>query len=181
MIFVGLLVVLLLVFVISYNIYISQDHTSYDESTLKEDAKVISINTDTVGVKGSRKFRITVIFDDGFRFISHRGTSRENHMFYYRISISDAVKKTIVNEAIHKHQMIYDRLKGETNVSIKNNDFKKVTVVSQKKLWQCNSCGILISSTPCPYCGNSAVPYWCGKCGKPGPYDSETARTVEVV
>ena len=48
---------------------------------------------------------------------------------------------------------------------------------SQHK-WKCVSCGEMISSNPCPYCGNntqlkkeSTAPYWCGKCGKEGPYE----------
>lgn len=58
-------------------------------------------------------------------------------------------------------------------------NIKQVTVSpteSQHK-WRCASCGKMISSNPCPYCENnslenkdSTAPYWCGKCGKEGPY-----------
>jgi len=43
--------------------------------------------------------------------------------------------------------------------------------------WKCDSCGSMISENPCPYCNNntqskeSSAPFWCGKCGKEGPYD----------
>lgn len=46
--------------------------------------------------------------------------------------------------------------------------------------WRCDSCGNIISSNPCPDCGfdsetykNSDAPYWCGNCGKEGPFDTE--------
>lgn len=64
-----------------------------------------------------------------------------------------------------------------TNSTNTTKSTKTTTEESNSHLWRCNSCGNMISENPCQYCNNdvqpkeNSAPFWCGRCGKEGPYD----------
>lgn len=121
----------------------------------------MSVDVKTVGLKGGKKFRTIVKFDDGFEYISHRGTEREDKFVFYEISLPESAKHEIINDAIAYHHRLI----------VKNTDCENNT--PREYLRTCKRCGYLIDSNSlsCPHCGNNTIPYYCGKCGTPGPYE----------
>lgn len=68
-------------------------------------AKVIDIQVERViYTKNNAKFKTTVLFDDGYVFVSHK-TDREDHTFRYKISISRETQEVIINNAITQHRI----------------------------------------------------------------------------
>ena len=173
-----------------YKIYTSTEHTSYDCSKLRDNAKIVSVDIKTVGLKGGYKYRTTVTFDDSFVYISHKGTDRTDHLLYYEISLPPHTKQEIINKAIIpktgpptignffprnqqgiaiiKHnKVIKEKLSITTNTA---NDSNSSNSLNSDELWKCKVCGYFVNSSPCHYCGNITAPYYCGKCGLPGPF-----------
>lgn len=83
-------------------IYNSKDHVECDKKKLKADARVISVTSKICGLKGEHKYRTTVVFDDGFKFIAH-DTCRENSTFTYKIYLTADMENQIVDRAISAH------------------------------------------------------------------------------
>ena len=96
------LIIIILTYTIYTSIYNSCSHIKGDPKFLKEDAKIIDIKTKIVGPKQSSKLRTIVIFNDGFKYISHR-TNREDHLLHYTLSITENQKKAIISEAKIAH------------------------------------------------------------------------------
>ena len=152
----------------AYKIYTSTEHTSYDCSKLRDNAKIVSVDIKTVGLKGGYKYRTTVTFDDSFVYISHKGTDRTDHLLYYEISLPPHTKQEIINKAIIKHnKVIKEKLSITTNTA---NDSNSANSLNSDELWKCKVCEYFVNSSPCHYCGNITAPYYCGKCGLPGPF-----------
>ena len=49
-----------------------------------------------------------------------------------------------------------------------------ITITKDTQM-RCENCNQVITGYPCEHCGFTIekynAPYWCGKCGKPGPYE----------
>lgn len=98
--------------IIMKDIYDSTNHSSCDDiSLLREGAKPQDVQRKIVGTKGHRRVRTTVLFDDGFRYISHK-TDVENHLFYYSVSTPTPVLNEILVDAIIAHDKMLKRKKG---------------------------------------------------------------------
>lgn len=101
---------LLVGLVIAFFIWAGQEnrkdyHCPITNLELRKDAKIIDINYNTVGLKGSREIETTVIFDDGFRYVS-RQTTRNDHIFSYSIQLTESDLNEIISRAIAKHDDI---------------------------------------------------------------------------
>ena len=97
----AVLVALLNIYSWIYNLF---SHSSAkDYKNLRHDAKIVNVNRDTVGSKNDKKIRTTVVFDDGFEYISHK-TDRDDSFFSYQIQITEATKKEILVDAMEAHQ-----------------------------------------------------------------------------
>lgn len=102
MIILVILLVLMAVIVIQ-DIYNSTNHSQIESiDMLKSNAKIIDLKSCVIGTKGHKRIRTTVIFNDGFKYISHI-TNVENHMLYYSISLSESAKYEIIFDAISAH------------------------------------------------------------------------------
>ena len=93
----------IIVWLIRNKIYTSTNHINYDSSKLTDDATIKEIKHNTVGAKGDKVIRTTVTFSDGFRFVSH-DTIRENHLFFYTLSVPEEIKKRITQTAVLAHR-----------------------------------------------------------------------------
>lgn len=64
-------------------------HTSWDKDANPDpDAIIVDINSQQVKyVKNGAKFKTTVVFSDGFTYVTHK-TNRENHFGSYTISVN---------------------------------------------------------------------------------------------
>jgi len=97
----AVLVALLNIYSWIYNLF---SHSSAkDYRNLRHDAKIVNVKRDTVGSKNDKKIRTTVVFDDGFEYISHK-TDRDDSFFSYQIQITEATKKEILGDAMEAHQ-----------------------------------------------------------------------------
>lgn len=96
-------------------------------------------------------------------------------------------------------EKLYDKMFPDFIMSTNNSQRKANTTTDNSNSkpaheWMCANCGKMISESTCRYCGNKAdysrispeqnsanqkavntgdVPYWCGKCGKSGPYEEK--------
>ena len=95
--------VLIAVLNIAVQIYNMFDHNHYNEETLRTDAKIVNVKQMTVGSKNDKKICTTVTFDDGFVFESHK-TDRDDSFFSYRIQVTEATRKEILEDAMEAHQ-----------------------------------------------------------------------------
>ena len=85
-------------------IYNAFSHTNKKScKNLRPDAKIANVKQETVGSKNDKKIRTVVTFDDGFEYVSHK-TDRENHLMSYRIQVSEATRKEILEDAAEAHQ-----------------------------------------------------------------------------
>ena len=81
--------------------YDSNTHV-IEEGSLSPDAVPIKVSHKKVGLKGSRTFRTTVFFSDGFECISH-GAVTKNMVFAYEIKYTDEVMMDAIAEAVTEH------------------------------------------------------------------------------
>lgn len=72
------------------------------------------------------------------------------------------------------------RSAGKTADSAEPNPGSADKPTDEAHKWRCNVCGNMISTSPCPHCGCtkrsiiSDAPYYCGNCGKDGPFETDT-------
>ncbi|MBE6761039.1 MAG: hypothetical protein E7551_02005 [Ruminococcaceae bacterium] len=101
---IAVLVLILCVCLACRAIYHLFDHTDYDTTLpLDYNAKIVDIRSEKVQyAKNGAKYKTTVLFADGFRFITHK-TKRENGFFTYQISIDEELMSKIVDKAISAH------------------------------------------------------------------------------
>lgn len=91
------------ILLIAKDVYDSTDHSYFDDAVLlKSDAVPIDIKRDIVGTKGHKRVRTTILFDDGFRYISHK-TDIDDHFLSYSISVSASTSRDIIADAIAAH------------------------------------------------------------------------------
>ena len=83
--------------------YNSPNHIGEGSKRLHPDACVASVDVKIVGSKNHRRFRTTVVFDDGFRYVSHDGNHREDRTFSYTVTLYDGEKTRIISDAIKAH------------------------------------------------------------------------------
>lgn len=81
------------------------DHTGKrGEGPLSPDARVVDISSKQVQyAKNGAKYKTTVLFSDGFYFVTHK-TNRTNNFLTYNISIDEALAQEIVKKAVSAHQ-----------------------------------------------------------------------------
>ena len=98
---------LLFLNVIVLNIWSLFDHSSWSEDAQPStNAQIVDIQIKKVKyAKNAAKFKTTVIFSDGFRFITHR-TKRKQHYMSYEISID---KNEILMRAISAHEQALEK------------------------------------------------------------------------
>lgn len=85
-------------------IYNAFSHTNKRScKNLRPDAEIANVKEYTVGGKNDKKIRTVVTFDDGFEYVSHK-TDRENHLMSYRIQVTEATRKKILEDAMQAHQ-----------------------------------------------------------------------------
>lgn len=95
-----------LAWVIYTDWYASRSHYYYDNiATLREDVKISYVNRESVGTRGRRRWRTTVLFTDGFKYVSHK-TDIQNHFASYTISISVNTNDEILQDALMAHHKI---------------------------------------------------------------------------
>ena len=83
--------------------YESTDHcVCKDTSALRQDAKPVDLQRKVINSFGRKKYRTTLVFDDGFRYISHK-TNTENHALSYTISISASDNAELLQKAVAAH------------------------------------------------------------------------------
>lgn len=107
-----LVIVLIIVAVITCkDIYDSTSHSVCDNPTLlNEDARIINIDRKVVGTRGHKRYRTTLFFSDGFKFISHKNDI-SNRLVSYSISVPNEINKEIINDAFMAHAKMINRHK----------------------------------------------------------------------
>ncbi len=93
-----------------FAIYNHTDHIKFEKDIpLKEDAKIISCKTEDVGGRRYQQsaLRTTVVFEDGFKFISHKSASKQTGVLTFSISIDPYLKKEIISDAIKEHEKAF--------------------------------------------------------------------------
>ena len=136
--------VLLIVAIVNNRIYNSKDHIECEIENLKKDANIVSVTTKVCGLKGENKYRTTVVFDDGFKFIAH-DTCREDSVLTYKIYLTQKMKDQIVDRAIYAH---YNTL--------------GIPRPPQQQLCNCGKCGHEYYGTntdKCPKCNSNIKIY----------------------
>ena len=85
------------------------DHSSWDEKAQPSlNAKIADIKVEKVHyVKNGAKYKTTVLFSDGFRFVTHR-TDRDERFFTYSISLN---KEEILRCAMNAHKEAVEKRK----------------------------------------------------------------------
>ena len=95
------------------------DHTGWKKGSIPDrHATIANISSEKVKYdKNDAKFKTTVLFSDGFYFITHR-TNRENRPLSYTISIDTKLANEIVAraKAIHNYEI------NKIEKSIRNTD-----------------------------------------------------------
>ena len=96
-------------------IYHLFDHTDYDTTLpLDPHAKIVDICSEQVQyTKNGAKYKTTVSFADGFRFITHK-TKRKEGFFTYQISIDEETLKRIIDKAIFAHKKAVEKQTKKT-------------------------------------------------------------------
>ena len=93
-------------------IYNAFSHTNKKScKNLRPDAKITNVKRDTVGSKNNKKIRTVVTFDDGFEYVSHK-TDRDDSFFSYRIQVTEATRKEILEDAMEAHQKACEKNPG---------------------------------------------------------------------
>ena len=140
---------ILLVVIISYEIYNSRIHIRCEPEHLREDAKITDVNIKSVGFKRSMKYRTTVVFSDGFKYISHL-TERDDGFFTYKIIMTPQMKQMIEGEAKAAHLQRLRKYQRDNGISVIDAVEKEVVVASnasveskmsaEETLWICSVC-----------------------------------------
>lgn len=98
---------------------------------LKKDAKIISVDSKTEGLRKTRRIRTYVRFDDGFVFSSCKSKNG-----FFMISVDAEIRDMIIQEAIKKHQELYDNQapKEQQEVIVSNQQHVDNEFISTKKI-----------------------------------------------
>ena len=110
--FIAIIVVGFCVVSLCISIYHLFDHTQQPSNTkLDPKATIIDFRSEKVEYsKNGAKFKTTVVFSDGFRYITHR-TNRKDGIFTYQIGIDNSLRKEIIEKAISKHDEAINKQK----------------------------------------------------------------------
>ena len=96
---------------IGWNIYNHTSHSKTNGNTLKQNALICDIKTESVGGRktSTAAIRTTVTFDDGFVFISHKSHMRMDGPLYMsgHIIVDSLILDEIKLDAIAAHQKAY--------------------------------------------------------------------------
>ena len=80
------------------------DHCGWNENANPNAmAEILKISSEKVQyVKNGKKYKTTVLFSDGFYFITHR-TNREDYFLSYKISVDESLMEEIITKACKMH------------------------------------------------------------------------------
>lgn len=90
---------------ITGGIYNMLDNTKCeDPARLKADAEIMDVRRKVVAPpnQGTARYRTTVIFNDGFEYISHYSHSKQTGLTSYQISIGPEENLGILQQALDK-------------------------------------------------------------------------------
>ncbi len=120
----------LVIFLIAQNIYWHYDHGKWGKNAVPSyDASVIDISTKQVLYsKNNAKFKTTVVFSDGYTFITHK-TKRKDRVFTYQISVDAELAKEILQLAKLSHDNAVKKLLG-TDQAVPQTQDPQATVKS---------------------------------------------------
>lgn len=125
------------------SIYSSFDHSHWSDTAAPcEEAKIIDMHSEEVQyMKNDAKFKTTIDFDDGFKFITYE-TERKNSLKSYRISVNS---EKLFNLAMETHSNEISRLREQGKRIYTAEESAKAwkerkTVKNQPNTWEC-SCG----------------------------------------
>ena len=92
------------VYIMCKALYSLFDHSRWDKDSKPSfDAKIVDINFEKVQyTKNGMKYKTTVSFSDGFKFITHK-TNRKDSFFTYQISIDETLRRDIIEKANRLH------------------------------------------------------------------------------
>lgn len=83
---------------------------------LKENAKIISVDHKIVGSKYSKGIETSILFDDGYRFIT-RDADRKDHIVlgYHTVSMSEETLNGILIRAYKAHAEAVEEARNKIN------------------------------------------------------------------
>ncbi len=111
--------------IICKDIYDSTSHSVCDSpAMLKEDATIINVERKVIGSKGHKRYRTTLHFSDGFRFISHK-TDVANHLIAYSISVTSELNKEIIRDALIAHAKMINKHKKASTSTVRSSPTPK--------------------------------------------------------
>ncbi len=109
------------------------DHKKWSKNSVPSlDATIVDIKTEKIKyLKNGAKYKTTVLFSDGFSFITHK-TNREDELFSYTISVGGELLKQIIRKAEATHEKAVrkkianqkNQTKNTYTTSIKSNKVK---------------------------------------------------------
>ena len=113
----GILFLLLCFGIVVYNTYKSVyawfDHYGWEKNSKPNKNAKIQNMTSTVVRYGSSstksKLKTTIIFSDGFYFITHKTEYERVDFIVYKLYLSEELKKKIIDSAIEKHKLAVDK------------------------------------------------------------------------
>lgn len=115
--FAGLLAVALIGYLIFRSVYTSTSHSRLPQGSLDISAVPKIAGSKIVGLKGEKTYETTVVFDDGFEFISHR-SNRADRFATYTISLTGEIRNKILADAVKAHTDAYVNEQKRNNNTI---------------------------------------------------------------
>ena len=93
--------VIILIFVLCHKVT-HRDGLIVGDQRISVDAQVTGVTVDKVGAKGARRYRTTVCFSDGSKYVAY-DTNVENGVFMYRIELTAEMRAEIIIRALLAH------------------------------------------------------------------------------
>ena len=128
-------------FVPAYN---DSDHSMKGERDLREDATIVDVESKLVGLKPNYKYRTTVIFSDGFKYISH-DTKVTAYPPYYKFELTSEALDRIKGMAKSEHNRLYRQQETKKNPKVYEDEHIEVVYPpkdnAKATTWTCSKCG----------------------------------------
>ncbi len=111
MIFVGILLLFLFLYLAGRDIYWKFDHGTWSENAKPDiNASIIDVSSKKVHyAKNETKYQTTVTFSDGFIFTTTK-TNREENFFTYTISMDEELLSEIIELANKSHKKATEKI-----------------------------------------------------------------------
>ncbi len=119
------------------------EHSKWEKDAKPSlDAMICDIRTEKVQyVKNGVQYKTTVCFTDGFMYISHE-TEREDHAFHYNISLSDRVRKRIIEDAKEEHERKTQKYlkkqlkKNSSTIKLSDAEWEDLYKTNYEEFWE---------------------------------------------